>query len=71
MAKKSTTDLALVLLGLLAWTVAVAFGVIPTTVDRLPSPSGAGAACGFAVAGGLCFLGAALASRPSGGQPGG
>lgn len=69
MAKRSTTDLALLMLGLFAWAVAAGFGVIPTTVDRAPSPSGAGAACGFAVAGGLCFLGAGLASRPGGGKP--
>ncbi len=82
MAKRSSTDLALVVLGLLAWVAAALFGAIPTTVEtqiavgdrgtataRAPSPSGAGAACGFAVAGGLCFLGAALASRPSRGEP--
>src|SRR5262245_28642227 len=82
MAKRSSTDLALVALGLLAWVVAALFGAIPTTVEtqigvgdrgtanaKAPSPSGAGAACGFAIAGGLCFLGAALASRPGGGKP--
>jgi hypothetical protein len=81
MAKKSSTDLALVLLGLLAWVIAILFGAIPTSVDttiavgdrgtanaKAPSPSGAGAACGFAIAGGLCFLGAALASRPGDGN---
>jgi hypothetical protein len=80
MARRSSTDLALVVLGLLAWVVAALFGAIPTTVDtaiaagggtaqaKAPSPSGAGAACGFAIAGGLCFLGAALASRPGGGK---
>ena len=59
-------------LGLVAWITAGLFGAIPTTVDtvvavgdrgtansKAPSPSGAGAACGFAVAGGLCFLAAA------------
>ena len=40
-----------------------------TATVKAPSPSGAGAACGFAVAGGLCFLGAALAARPGGGKP--
>src|SRR5437763_1109243 len=70
------------LLGLVAWVAAALFGALPTTVDagvavgdrgtatvKAPSPSGAGAACGFAVAGGLCFLGAALAARPGGGKP--
>jgi hypothetical protein len=64
--------------GLLAWIAAALFGALPMTVDaevavgtgtahvKTPNPAGAGAACGFAVAGGLCFLGAALASRPSG-----
>src|SRR5262245_27660079 len=79
----STGQFFLVVLGLVAWVVAALFGAIPTTVDtqiavgdrgtaqvKAPSPAGAGAACGFAVAGGLCFLGAALASRPGGGKPG-
>jgi hypothetical protein len=76
MARRSSTDLGLVVLGLLAWVVAALFGIFPTTVESavaagggtaravVPSPSGAGAACGFAIAGGLCFLGAGLASRP-------
>jgi hypothetical protein len=71
----------LVVLGLMAWVAAALFGAIPTTVDaevaagggtahvKTTNPAGAGAACGFAVAGGLCFLGAALASRPGGGKP--
>jgi len=70
------------LLGLVAWVAAALFGAIPTTVDaevavgdrgtahvKAPSPAGAGAACGFAVAGGLCFLGAALAPRSGAGKP--
>jgi hypothetical protein len=78
----SAGQLFLVVLGLVAWITAGVFGALPTTVDtvvalgdrgtanaKAPSPSGAGAACGFAVAGGLCFLGAALASRPRGGKP--
>jgi len=81
MARRSSTDLALVVLGLLAWVIAALFGAIPTTIETTiaagggtthataPSPSGAGAACGFAIAGGLCFVGAALASRPGGGKP--
>ena len=71
----------LALLGLVAWFAAALFGVLPATVEvqaataagtanvKAPSPSGAGAACGFAVAGGLCFLGAALAPRREGGRP--
>ena len=77
----STEKFFLVVLGLVAWVAAALFGAIPTTVDselpagsgkayvKTPSPAGAGAACGFAVAGGLCFLGAALASRPGAGNP--
>jgi hypothetical protein len=77
-AKRSSTDLALMALGVVAWVAAAFFGAIPTTVEtqipagehitthtKVPSPSGAGAACGFALAGGLCFLGAALISRPT------
>jgi hypothetical protein len=78
MGRRSSTDLGLVVLGLLAWVAAALFGAIPTTVESavatgggtarvaVPSPSGAGAACGFAIAGGLCFLGAGLAARPRG-----
>lgn len=80
MAKKqTTTDLALVVLGVIAWIIAIAFGILVQTVEiENTSPSGnttlrakapnivaAGAACGFAIAGGLCFLGAALLSRTS------
>jgi hypothetical protein len=73
--------LALVAFGLLAWAAAGLFGAVPMTVDaevaagagtahvRTPNPAAGGAAGGFAVAGGLCFLGAALASRPGGGKP--
>jgi hypothetical protein len=65
----------LVVLGLVGWVAAALFGAIPTTVDsevpagggkayvKTPSPAGAGAACGFAVAGGLCFLGVAQTAR--------
>jgi hypothetical protein len=81
MAWRSSTDLGLVVLGLLAWVVAALFGAIPTTVEsavaagggtarvQVPSPSGAGASCGFAIAGGLCFLGAGIASRSRRGSP--
>lgn len=66
----------LVVLGLVAWVAAALFGILPTTVDaevaagagtahvKTPSLAGAGAACGFAVAGGLCFLAAARVTPP-------
>jgi hypothetical protein len=76
MAKRSTTDLGLLLLGMLAWAGAVLFGVVLTTTEvdiqvpgvgkaavRAPNTAGAGAACGFAIAGGLCFVGAAVVAR--------
>jgi hypothetical protein len=78
MAKRSSTDLSLVVLGLIGWVAAALFGAIPTTIDttiavgdrgtattKVQSLFGAGAAFGFALAGGMCFLGAALASRPA------
>jgi hypothetical protein len=61
MAKQSSTDLALVLLGLLAWAAAGLLAIVPGA-----TPAAAGAACGFGVGGGLCFLGAAIASRRDG-----
>jgi hypothetical protein len=74
---RSTTDLALVLLGLLAWIVAALLAItVPTTPVTLPASAGggtvraeapnlaaAGAACGFAIGGAICFLGAAFAAR--------
>jgi hypothetical protein len=74
MARRSGTGLGLVLLGLLAWVVAVLFAILLPTVETevltvrgqnpCPDhePGRAGASCGFAIAGGLCMLGAALAS---------
>jgi hypothetical protein len=71
-AKKNSTDPAMVFLGLLAWAIAGTFGFFGATATAPPSgrtevPSlnfaAGGAAAGFAIAGGLCFLGAALASR--------
>jgi hypothetical protein len=68
----------MVVLGLLAWVAAAAFAVFPflnTVKAEAPaanggrvevqavSPAAAGASCGFAIAGGLCMLGAALANR--------
>lgn len=83
MQPRSTTDLALLLLGLFAWAVAGVLAVWSPTVEvdvvtqtgariqsRAQSLTAAGAAGGFAVAGGLCFLGAAFAARESGRPPG-
>ena len=75
--KQSTTDLALVVLGIIAWIAAVVFGAVLDTIEteqavpgnihltkvKVPNIAAAGAACGFAIAGGLCFVGAVLASR--------
>ena len=81
MAQRSTTDLSLVLLGLIAWVVAVALAVVLPTTEadavagagkiavRSPNIAAAGAAGGFAVAGSICFLGAAFAARGSDGTP--
>ena len=79
MTQRSTTDLSLVLLGLIAWVVAVALVVaLPTTEAdalnaagnkvalRSPNVAAAGAAGGFALAGSVCFLGAAFAARDPG-----
>jgi hypothetical protein len=75
MARRSGTELGLVLLGLLAWAVAGMFAIlIPTLEVELPTSTGtvkvraanpavAGVSGGFAIAGGLCMLGAALAGR--------
>jgi hypothetical protein len=75
MASRTETDLSLVVLGLLGWAAAGLFAVVPLTVKvEAPSPTGGkveiqatnpaaiGASCGFAIGGGLCFLGAALAA---------
>jgi hypothetical protein len=82
MAQRSTTDLSLVLLGLIAWVVAVALAVVLPTTEadavagagkvavRSPNIAAAGAAGGFAIAGSVCFLGAAFAARESGRHPG-
>jgi hypothetical protein len=86
MAKQSRTDLALVVLGVLAWGAAVYFGnwgTVKAVAPKPPTPevvssvetvaveepniAAAGAACGFAIGGGLCFLGAALAAAKLGG----
>jgi hypothetical protein len=74
MGKQHLTSLqtGLVFLGLLAWAIAIVFGCMSTVEVRRDHPwqgvatsSQAGAACGFAVAGGLCFLGVALAALKS------
>ena len=74
MARRSGTGLGLVLLGLLAWVVAGLFAILLPTVEtevltavgktrvQTTNLATAGASCGFAIAGGLCMLGAALAS---------
>ncbi|HKB05264.1 MAG TPA: hypothetical protein VKD90_23770 [Gemmataceae bacterium] len=76
MVKRSTTDLGLLLLGMLGWAAAVVLvAAFPTTDADVALASGgtktvrsvntvaAGAAGGFAIGGGLCFLGAAIAAR--------
>ena len=75
MARRSGTGLGLVLLGLLAWVVAGLFAFLLPTVEtdvlttvgktrvQTTNLAAAGASCGFAIAGGLCMLGAVLASR--------
>lgn len=83
MQARSTTDLSLVLLGLIAWVAAVALVVLVPTTEadvvnaagnraavRSPNVAAAGAAGGFALAGSVCFLGAAFAARDSGRRPG-
>ena len=80
MRKQSSTDLALLLLGLLAWAIAGVFGGLLTTTSstvaagggrievQSPNVAAGGAAAGFAIAGGLCFVGAGLASRRQNGD---
>ena len=59
----------LIVVGLLCLVTAGGFGSwqtvrVPRTGDataEAPNVTGAGAACGFAIAGGLCFLGVAVA----------
>jgi hypothetical protein len=69
-APRESADLGLVFLGLIAWVAAFAFGAGDQTVvveinKKAPKVASAGAACGFAIAGGLCFVGAVLAARGS------
>ena len=83
MAARSRTDLSLVVLGLLGWAAAGLFAILPplnTLKVEAPgsaggkveiqaaNPAAVGASCGFGIGGGLCFLGAALASRRNGEQ---
>jgi hypothetical protein len=57
MARRSGTNLGLVLLGLLAWAVAVAFAVLyPSNITNVAATGAAGR---FAIAVSLCMLGAA------------
>ncbi len=58
----------LVVLGLAAWIAAASFALGDPTIQlgnngTAPNIASAGAACGFAIAGGICFLGAVL-GRP-------
>lgn len=84
MAAQSSTDLSLVILGLLGWVAAGLLAVLPflNTVEvEAPAPTGgkvkvqatnpaaAGASCGLGIGGGLCLLGAALAARRNEDQP--
>jgi hypothetical protein len=80
MATRSSTDLSLVVLGLLGWVVAGLFAVLPplNTVEaeatgaggkvtvRTTNPATAGMSCGLGIGGGLCLLGAGLAARHGG-----
>ncbi len=77
--QRESADIGLVILGLIAWVAAIIFGAAQATVEvdqvtdavhntkivRAPNIASAGAACGFAIAGGMCFIGAALATRGS------
>ena len=77
----------MVVLGLVAWIVAFAFGLHPTVrAERVPIPraagdpydplqsydvantTGAAAALGFALAGGMCFIAASLSGGTAGGK---
>ena len=65
-------------LGSLCLIVALIFGIVCQTVEvktwsraeqvtgTAPGPGAQGAACGFAIAGGLCLVGAAIAYRSAG-----
>ena|ERR1022692_249363 len=65
----------LVVFGIACLVIALAFGLAGKTVSvhsssnsgsvsgSVPDPAAQGAACGFAIAGGLCLLGAAVAKR--------
>jgi hypothetical protein len=77
MASRTQSELSLAVLGLLAWAAAALFAVVPllNTVEveapdpvgrkvkiQAANPAAVGASCGFAIGGGLCFLGVALAA---------
>jgi hypothetical protein len=65
----------LILAGAACLVIALAFGLAGQTVEvrsysrdgtfsgSAPGPAAQGAACGFAIAGGLCLLGAAVVKR--------
>lgn len=63
----------LFLSGLLAWAVAVGFGVFPTVQTHTPpnsqivvNPTRPAASFSFAITGGMCMLGAGVADRRGG-----
>jgi hypothetical protein len=56
----NTAQAMLSVLGVLAWLIAGAFGLMSAV-----SIVAAGGVCGFAIAGGLCFLGTAIIARGS------
>jgi hypothetical protein len=64
MAARSSTDLSLVVLGLLGWVAAGLFAVLSPPAHA----AAAGASCGLGIGGGLCFLGAGLAARRENGK---
>ena len=60
---------SLIVVGVVCLMIALIFGLAAQTVSirsgEAPGPAAQGVASGFAIAGGLCFLGAAVASRYS------
>lgn len=64
----NTSQALLSLMGIIAWVVALLFATDQTVKVNSTGPEAAnivaaGAVCGFAIAGGLCLLGAGLISR--------
>ena len=79
-SRRNDADVGLVILGVIAWAIAIIFTIAVPTIDvesgtatgkvvlKAPNVAAAHAAGGFAIAGGLCFVGAVLASRTSSGE---